>query len=225
MSGGGNHQNRPFSPYRHAPTTEDLINAAARGRSIVIPPAPEKEPSVISKSPSKSPSKLASRESRALSKLEGGLNSEKARSAVSGASGTKQPSAVGSTASRPRDRNITPTPSRPHSPEGLDAEELRMVNDALGRTPRTSFYESPLEPDTTSHFHDMELCVLLHKENDPNEHDFIKKALRKAVRQRIKKLGMKYDHEVCIQSDFLKSVQLNDADHFSVHQAIQEIIS
>ncbi|KIM45431.1 hypothetical protein M413DRAFT_66595 [Hebeloma cylindrosporum] len=195
MSGGGNHQNRPFSPYRHAPTTEDLINAAARGRSIVIPPAPEKEPSIASKSPSKSPSKLASRESRALSKLEGGLNSEKARSVASGASAAKQPSAVGSRASRARDRDITPTPSRPHSPEGLDAEELRMVNDALGRTPRTSFYESPLEPETTSHFHDMELCVLLHKENDPNEHDFIKKALRKAVRQRIKKLGMKYDHE------------------------------
>jgi hypothetical protein len=73
-----------------------------------------------------------------------------------------------------------------------------MVNDALGRTPRTSFYEASLEPEATSHFHDMELCVLLHKENDPNEHDFIKKALRKAVRQRIKKLGMKYDHEVCI---------------------------
>ena len=81
-----------------------------------------------------------------------------------------------------------------------------MVNDALGRTPRTSFYESPLEPETTSHFHDMELCVLLHKENDPGEHDFIKKALRKAVRQRIKKLGMKYDHEVCIF--FFKPVQL-----------------
>ncbi|KAF8902938.1 hypothetical protein CPB84DRAFT_1836052 [Gymnopilus junonius] len=171
---GAGHQNRPFSPYRHAPTQEDLLNAAARGRSLIIPQEPEKEPS------SRPP---VSRQSRALSQMEGG----------------RAPSSVGSRQSRSsrlqQERDVTPTPSRPHSPEGLDAEEARIVNEALARTPRTSIYAAPLDPDEPGHFHDMELCVLLHQENDPNQHEFVKKALRKAVRQRIKKLGMKYDHE------------------------------
>ena len=72
-----------------------------------------------------------------------------------------------------------------------------MVNDALAaRTPRTSYYCASLQPDDTEHYHDMELCVLLHQETDPNQHDIVKKALRKAIRQRIKRLGMKYDQEV-----------------------------
>ena len=84
-----------------------------------------------------------------------------------------------------------------------DALASRIVDDALAaaRTPRTSYYAASLEPEATSHFHDMELCVLLHQENDPSQHEIVKKALRKAVRQRIKKLGMKYDHEV--RFDFL----------------------
>lgn len=195
--GGAGHQNRPFSPYRHAPTQEDLLNAAVRGRALVIPQEPEKEPSIVSKSPSKASSKASSkvaslvaspvsRQSRALSQMEGG----------------RAPSSIGSRQSRQsraeHERDVTPTPSRPHSPEGLDAEEARIVNEALARTPRTSIYAAPLDPDEPGHFHDMELCVLLHQENDPNQHEFVKKALRKAVRQRIKKLGMKYDHEVSI---------------------------
>ena len=185
----GGHQSRPFSPYRHAPTQEDLLNAAVRGRALVIPEEPEKERSVASTSPSKIPS----RQSKVLSYVEEGKP-------LSQTSEMKQPSAVASHTSRSvheRDQDLTPTPSRPHSPEGLDDEETRMVNDALAaQTPRTSVYAAPLEPEVANHFHDMELCVLLHQENDPAQHDIVKKALRKAVRQRVKKLGMKYDNEV-----------------------------
>lgn len=192
------HQSRPFSPYRHAPTQEDLLNAAMRGRALVIPQEPEKAPSIAS---SKSPSKVQSPQSRALSQMEGG----------------RPPSSVGSRSSRQSrseqqqqqpDRNQTPTPRSPmrsHSPEGfdpLDPEETRIVNEALGRTPRTSVYAAPLEDDVAGHYHDMELCVLLHQENDPAQHEFVKKALRKAVRQRIRKLGMKYDHEVYFAPSF-----------------------
>ncbi|KAF8176804.1 hypothetical protein BJ912DRAFT_1133217 [Pholiota molesta] len=195
MSGGGGptgHQNRPFSPYRHAPTQEDLLFAAVRGRALSIPPEPVKTPSVISKSLSNQAPK--SPQSRALSQMEGG----KPMSQISVA---KQPSATGSRASRAsrveRDQgDNTPTPSRPRSPDELDPEQVRIVNEALAtRTPRTSYYAASLEPEVTNHFHDMELCVLLHQESDPSQHDVVKKALRKAVRQRIKKLGMKYDHE------------------------------
>ena len=185
----GGHQNRPFSPYRHGPTQEDLLNAAVRGRALVIPEEPEKEHSVASTSPSKVPT----RQSKVLSYVEEGK-------ALSQLSAMKQPSVVDSHTSTPRlerDHDLTPRPSRPHSPEGLDDEEARIVNDALAaRTPRTSIYAAPLEPEVASHFHDMELCVLLHQENDPAQHEIVKKALRKAVRQRVKKLGMKYDNEV-----------------------------
>ncbi|KAF9568244.1 hypothetical protein CPC08DRAFT_679876 [Agrocybe pediades] len=180
---GGGHQSRPFSPYRHAPTQEDLLNAAVRGRALVIPKEPEKEPSVVSKSPSK----VASAQSRAMSQMEGG----KPASSVGGSRVSRQ-----SRAEQQLDRNLTPTPGRSHSPEGLDAVERSIVDQALrSHTPRTSIYAAPLEPDVAGHFHDMELCVLLHQENDPAQHEFVKKALRKAVRQRIKKLGMKYDQE------------------------------
>lgn len=202
----GGHQNRAFSPYRHAPTQEDLLNAALRGRALVIPNSPEpKAPSVISKSPSKQGTPK-SPQSRALSQMEGGKPiSEVSRSKHSSIAGSRI-SHVGSRAEREQ-QDLTPTPSRPQSPDGLDPEEARMVNDALAsrivddalaaaRTPRTSYYAASLEPEATSHYHDMELCVLLHQENDPSQHEIVKKALRKAVRQRIKKLGMKYDHEV-----------------------------
>jgi len=215
-AGGGGHQSRPFSPYRHAPTQEDLLNAAVRGRALVIPQEPEKTPSVISKSPSKSQTP----QSRAMSQMEGG----KPRSQISVA---KQPSATGSRASRAsrveRDRESNVTP-RPHSPEGLDAEEARIVNDALAaRTPRTSYYAASLEPDVAGHFHDMELCVLLHQENDANQHDVVKKALRKAVRQRIKKLGMKYDHEVCRCAGFIR--YFTQSTKYAVYQGVSQIIS
>ena len=79
-----------------------------------------------------------------------------------------------------------------------------MVNDILSMRPagtRTSYAASAaapsmLEPEVqNSHFHDMELCQLLHALDSPME-ESVKKAVRKAVRTRVKKLGMKYDNEV-----------------------------
>jgi hypothetical protein len=95
---------------------------------------------------------------------------------------------------------------RPRSPtlDGLDPEEARIVADALGGlTPRTSYYaDQPLEPEVTDHYHDTELCVLLHQEADETLHELVRKALRKAIRQRVKRLGMKYDAEVSIRGQF-----------------------
>lgn len=72
-----------------------------------------------------------------------------------------------------------------------------MVRNALTPYTRTSYTASALEPDVTnSHFHDMDLCILLHQVEDPLVHDVVKRALRKAIRQRVKKLGIKHDSEV-----------------------------
>lgn len=169
----------------------------------MIPPSPEKEQSVVSQSPSKMQSP-----GRALSHVEG----SKVESQISV---DKQPSASGSKASptshiSQKERERIPT--RPLSPDVLDAEETRIVNDALAaRTPRTSYYGGSLQPDDTEHYHDMELCVLLHQETDPTQHDIVKKALRKAIRQRIKKLGMKFDQEV---SSFFGILLTSHLDYF-----------
>lgn len=102
------------------------------------------------------------------------------------------------------DPEATPTPSRPASPiQDLNAEEEKMVNDLLKRPAkaRTSYAlstaaPSMLEPEIQhSHFHDMELCQLLHSLDNPMPEP-VKRAVRKAVRARVKKLGMKYDNEV-----------------------------
>lgn len=93
----------------------------------------------------------------------------------------------------------TPVQSRTQSQaeEELDEEEEEMVRTILSRTPRTSMAPSALEPDIhNSHFHDMELCELLHSLDAPNLPEVVKKAVRKAVRARVKKLGMKSDNEV-----------------------------
>ena len=93
----------------------------------------------------------------------------------------------------------TPVQSRTQSQvdEELDEEEEEMVRTILSRTPRTSMAPSALEPDVqNSHFHDMELCELLHSLEAPNLPEVVKKAVRKAVRTRVKKLGMKSDNEV-----------------------------
>lgn len=194
MSGG--HQNRPFSPYRHGPTNEDLLHAAVRGRGIIIPEVPSKAPSSRAKSPIGPPSPPASPKSR----------NSKAPSLFG-----KQPSVVPSHrtgASKVNgvvDGEKTPTPSRPHTPEELDAHEQQIVDTiaSAARTPRTSYYSpSTLEPDVAAQYHDMELCVLFAQLNDPKAHEFIKKAVRKAVRQRVKRLGMKYDNEVGRQPSF-----------------------
>ena len=93
----------------------------------------------------------------------------------------------------------SPVQSRTQSQvdEELDEEEAEIVRTVLSRTPRTSMAPSALEPDIhDSHFHDMELCELLHSLDAPNLPEVVKKAVRKAVRARVKKLGMKSDNEV-----------------------------
>lgn len=188
MSGLNSHQSRPFSPYRHAATNEDLLHAAVRGRAMALTEENEKEPSVVPSRVSKAPSKAPSQISRAPSNAP---SNGKATSVASTARQTR-----GNDADR---RSATPTPSRPHSPNSLNAEEEQIIADTLAKTPRTSYYAaSVLEPEVkNSHFHDMDLCLLLQQENDPNVHEVVKRAVRKAVRQRVKRLGMKYDHEVC----------------------------
>ncbi|KAG2138146.1 hypothetical protein BD769DRAFT_1701332 [Suillus cothurnatus] len=98
------------------------------------------------------------------------------------------------------DDRVTPTPSCPHSlsfslnqaEEELVAKELAERN--AGN--RTSYAPSTLEPEIVdSHFHDMDLCILLHQMDDNTTHEVVKKVLQKALRQRVKKLGMKYDQD------------------------------
>lgn len=110
-----------------------------------------------------------------------------------------------------RDHDVTPTLSRVQSPsDSLNDEERRLVRSVLDRkTPRTSIAPSALaEQISRSHFHDQDLCILLHAADDPMTHDVVKKAVRKAVSARLKKLDMKHDKEVnshltCV-SGFLK---------------------
>ncbi|KAI0341988.1 hypothetical protein BDW22DRAFT_1358100 [Trametopsis cervina] len=116
----------------------------------------------------------------------------------------KAASAISATRShKHNDPEITPTPSRPASPlQDLNAEEQRLVNEFLTRPAgaRTSYAQSAMAPSTlepeiqNSHFHDGELCQLLHALDQPMA-DPVKKAIRKAVRARVKRLGMKYDNE------------------------------
>ncbi|KAJ6625658.1 hypothetical protein B0H10DRAFT_2002612 [Mycena sp. CBHHK59/15] len=189
--GGQSHQNRPFSPYRHAPTTEDLLHAAIRGRAIAIPnpadipPPPSHHSRAPSAKPSASPSKAPSVAPSAVpSHHTAQLAQPQSRRATSVAQSQQSAKSVAD--------------QRSHSPMDLNQEEARIVQEALAsRTPRTSHYTpSALGSDIVhSHFHDMDLCVLLQQESDPTVHEVVKKALRKAIRQRVKRLGMKYDNE------------------------------
>ncbi|KAI0305538.1 hypothetical protein B0F90DRAFT_1698852 [Multifurca ochricompacta] len=85
----------------------------------------------------------------------------------------------------------------------LNEEETRLVENVLNQgtqTPRTSYATtSVLEPNQFTHYHDMSLCILLHQLDDPNQHEVVKKAVRKAVKARVKQLGMKYDNETIKQ--------------------------
>lgn len=198
------HQSRPFSPYRHGPTHEDLLAAATRGRALVIPE--EEEPT---KTASVAHTK-ASRASKAPSDMPSSVPSHRSRqsTAANGKSAARQHSVAPSQqsrASRKRDANATPTPTRPHTPDmdELNQEEARIVEQALAsaaRTPRTSFYTpSVLDAEIQqSSFHDNELCVLLHELKAPQTHDLVRRVVLKAVKQRMKKLSMRYDNEVCI---------------------------
>jgi hypothetical protein len=94
---------------------------------------------------------------------------------------------------------ITPTQSRPQSPEMLDEDEQRVINDYLLQTPRTSYTLAPSQLAAEvheSHFHDNELCLLLHAADDPTAHELVRKTLRKAIKARLRKLGLKHDNEV-----------------------------
>jgi hypothetical protein len=97
-------------------------------------------------------------------------------------------------------RGATPRALSP-GPDELDEEETRLVENVLNegnRTPRTSYAAtSALGSEQFAHYHDMNLCVLLHQLDNPDQHEVVKKAVRKAVKSRVKQLGMKYDNEVC----------------------------
>ncbi|KAG0693304.1 hypothetical protein DFH29DRAFT_964675 [Suillus ampliporus] len=184
------HHIRPFSPYRHAATQEPLLFTA-----------------------SSQVQRQTSAQSNALSQLN--VNT----SQLNGAGGGSKLSHVShhshhthqSHQSHTRTRSpvrveedgsgrVTPTPSRPHSPSfSLNQAEEELVAKALaarGAGNRTSYAPSALEPEiVNSHFHDMDLCILLHQMDDNTTHEVVKKALRKALRQRVKKLGLKYDPE------------------------------
>ena len=210
MSAG--HQSRPFSPYRHAPTNEDLMHAAVRGRSLAIPEEDEREksskthskaPSQISKAPSQSQSLLMSpgkgKAPSLAASRQSNMNKDRDRDDGDLTPRARSPAAIAmlnlahaNAHTRAHDQSLD------LNEHELNQEEARIVADALaGRTPRTSYYGSAsLEEGMANHYHDMELCVLLQQEGDPSVHEFVKKALRKAVRQRVKKLGMKYDNEV-----------------------------
>jgi hypothetical protein len=106
--------------------------------------------------------------------------------------------ADGSQSQSKQSRGATPRALSP-GPE-LNEEETRLVENVLNqgnRTPRTSYAAtSALESNQFTHYHDMNLCILLHQLDDPSQHEVVKKAVRKAVKARVKQLGMKYDNEV-----------------------------
>lgn len=105
----------------------------------------------------------------------------------------------------------------------MTVAEEKVVREFLSRTPnRTSYAPSALEPEIeNTHYHDMELCVLLHALDDPNQHEIAKKALRKGVRQRVKRLGMKYDNEVSFATPGLSE---GNIDGVVVYQAVAKVI-
>jgi hypothetical protein len=72
----------------------------------------------------------------------------------------------------------------------------------LTRTPRSTYTAFTTTPSVlagevvASHFHDEELCILLHAADNEATHDVVKKVLRKGVRERVKKLGLDHQREV-----------------------------
>jgi|SRR5882762_10029187 len=115
---------------------------------------------------------------------------------------SEQPHSNGSPTKRSqRDSESTPMPSRTHSP-ALDLDDgeravVRSVLDRGSKTPRTSYAAtSVLELSQVAHYHDMDLCILLHELEDPTSHETVKRAVRKEVKSRIKKLGMRNDTKV-----------------------------
>lgn len=89
--------------------------------------------------------------------------------------------------------------SHGHS-HGHDVTEIDLT-----RTPRTSYtaYTTPsvlAHEVNTSHFHDEELCILLHAADKPATHDVVRQVLRRGVRERIQRLGLDHQREVSVLS-------------------------
>jgi hypothetical protein len=94
--------------------------------------------------------------------------------------------------SRQAHDDTTPTPSETgfidRVPEMSERELLEVL-----KTPRTSYTVSPsvlAEEVSKSHYHDEDLCILLHAAEDPSQHEVIRKAVRKAAKMRIKRLAV-----------------------------------
>ncbi|KIY63456.1 hypothetical protein CYLTODRAFT_493908 [Cylindrobasidium torrendii FP15055 ss-10] len=285
------HQSRPFSPYRHAPTTDDLLHAVVRDRAVppiqeqpsqefskapsshhpaasvhtvqsqrtVQPPpvqsrAPSVPPTAQSRAPSAAPTaqvrapfvapsqsrapSAAPSPSRALSAVPSQARAPSAapsgaprsQLSVSPSKISKAPSGMSKATSRRtvREADVTPTPSRaPTSAEMIAAadeedDEEDLVQQMLAAhnhdhgTARTSksYTGSVLGSEVVnSHFHDNDLCVLFQFLNDDRSPEPVKKVLRKAIKRRVKDLGMKYDTEASISSH-----RLSIADLQQVHQ-------
>ncbi|KAJ7783164.1 hypothetical protein B0H16DRAFT_1447328 [Mycena metata] len=180
FSGNGqSHQNRPFSPYRHAPTTEDLLHAAVRGRALVLP-----DPSI--------PPSPSSQHSRAPSAVPSVAARSQAQSRTGKAPSAAQSHKTASIAEQGGAEQGEAATPRPRSPLGL---ESRGSSDRSGRS-RVVAYASyfPLYR-FSSRIRCCKLAFPLTWTCDPSVHEVVKKALRKAIRQRVKRLGMKHDNE------------------------------
>ncbi|KAH7921540.1 hypothetical protein BV22DRAFT_725214 [Leucogyrophana mollusca] len=159
------HHNPPFSPYRHPASHEDLLFAATSAAHM------QKQSSIVNAGGSEASH----------------VSHQSHHSHHSQARVEKDPEA-------------TPTPSHPNSPSfSLNQAEEEIVAAAFASRDardRTSYAPSTLELEiVNSHFHDKDLCVLLHQMADVQTQEGVKRALRKAVRQRAKTLGLKYNQE------------------------------
>ncbi|KAG9316340.1 hypothetical protein JVU11DRAFT_2371 [Chiua virens] len=193
------HQSRPFSPYRHAPTNEDLLFAASAAAARTQKAASQVGSQVASQVHSQVHSQVNGGGSK-LSHVSRHTHGTHHTQTTQRTHQTQRSHQSRSQAPSDEDGAATPTQRRSPSPSfSLNAAEEELVAQALaacGAGDRTSYAPSTLEPEiVNSHFHDMDLCILLHQMDDLSTHEVVKKALRKAVRQRVKKLGMKYDVE------------------------------
>lgn len=154
----------------HIPDTIPEPASSAAGTANVIPPTP------ISPPPKSQAARSQLSQVKAPSQKTHSVVSEKQRSVMSDA---------------------TPRQASVDGEEPLNAEENRIVQEAIAAiTPRSSIYShSTLGPEATNPYHDMELCMLLHH-LDTEAPEVVKKALKKAVKQRVKRLGLKNDNEV-----------------------------
>lgn len=216
------HQSRPFSPYRHAPTNEDLLHAAAAAARA------QKAPSQVGSQVASQVHSLVNGGGSRISHVSHHthITQHSQHTQLTQRTNQSRQSRSRSQAPVEEDGAVTPTPSRPPSPSfSLNADEEEIVAQALaarGAGDRTSYAPSTLEPEVVnSHFHDMDLCILLHQMDDLSTHEVVKKALRKAVRQRVKKLGMKSDVEV-------KTISLKRLRRlpsiFTVDQTVSQVV-